>query len=114
MNSLEVNMKTYDRVKLILEQSERARNSDKALIWEFWVQESKATKMKDYSPGVLFQHNFMQATSPESIRRCRQKIQEKHPELAPTLQGVRRKRKIKEQTKGTFAYREDIEKDVYY
>ncbi|MCX6705352.1 MAG: hypothetical protein NT162_03400 [Candidatus Woesebacteria bacterium] len=85
-------MKVYDRVLQILNRDEKARNSDKYLIWEFWVEEGKASKGEEnfdrnsYNDGYITQLDFRSATSPETIRRIRQKIQETHPELAPTSQ----------------------------
>jgi hypothetical protein len=106
-------MKTYDRVLQILNNNEKARNSDKHLIWEFWVEEGRAEKSETdkfdtYLDGYISQLNFMSATSPESIRRCRQKIQETHPELRPTSEVAIQRRK-KQASKGTFIYREQYD-----
>ena len=104
-------LKTYDRVLQILNKDEKARNSDKYLIWEFWVEEGWATNFSEdgdmASDGYMNQRAFMSATSPESIRRCRQKIQETHPELAPTSQTALFRRN-KEKSRGTYIFREQI------
>ena len=100
-------MKNYDKVKTILENYPDTRNSDKKLIWEFWVQE-----MVVFS-GFLSFENFIKATSPESIRRARQKIQQLYPELGPTSELVRKRRGIKSATKGTFIYREDNGQGIF-
>lgn len=106
-------MKTYDRVLKILNEHEKARNSDKFTIWQFWVEEGKAVngEWRDgyFKDGYMNQSDFTSATSAESIRRCRQKIQETHPELQATNPEVIKKRKQKEASKGTFIYREDPE-----
>jgi len=91
--------KTYDRVKTILEKHIETRNSDKMLIWAYWVTEGLAG---DY----ITAHDFLKVTSPESIRRARQKIQELHSELGPTSELVKKRRGIKSATKGTFIFRE--------
>jgi hypothetical protein len=107
-------MKTYDRVLQILNNNEKARNSDKHLIWEFWVEEGLASNEHEvigegiYEEGYIDQVSFIRATSPESIRRCRQKIQETHPELRPTSEVAIQRRK-KQASKGTFIYREQYD-----
>lgn len=107
-------MKTYDRVLQILNNDEKARNSDKHLIWKFWVEEGFAfnggynSREDNYQDGYINQSGFMSATSPESIRRCRQKIQETHPELRPTSEVAISRRK-KQASKGTFIYREQYD-----
>ena len=105
-------MKTYDKVFLMLKDDPKTRNSDKYLIWKYWVEEGKATvdryEGNTYLPGIIYHTDFMSATSPESIRRARQKIQETHPELRPTNPKVLARRFKKEQTKGTFIYRENV------
>ena len=49
--------------------------------------------------------NFMDATSPENIRRTRQKVQQDHPELQSSKKVLETKKKIEDQ-KGTFVYLE--------
>jgi len=73
--------KTKDKVKLLLEQHPHLRDSDSKLISSFWyfelgdsINNIKAVEMlKLYCDGAL--------SCPESIRRCRAKIQEQEPEL---------------------------------
>lgn len=107
-------MKDYDRVYQILVKEPETRNSDKELIWEFfkslgliknfeWYAETKEFISKDAFCSSL-------TTSTETIRRIRQKIQEKNPELQPTNSRVRTTRRMKEKTKGTFIYRTSTKK----
>jgi predicted HAD superfamily hydrolase len=69
-------MKLYDRCLDILKRNQQARNSDKVLIWE--VFRETGTLMDGQ---VITKDGWMGSVSTESIRRCRQKIQETHPEL---------------------------------
>jgi hypothetical protein len=100
-------MKTYDLVKQILTDYPNTRNSDKDLIWKFWKEEG----------FVLFDqisfYEFKKSTSPESICRARRKVQELWPQLEPTNPKVRRMRRFKEDTKGTFIYRENYEQNKF-
>jgi len=70
----------YDQVKLILEEFPETRDSDKRLIWEFWIREGKTDYVYTEPQFITF-YNFLSATSPESIRRSRQAIQLHHPQL---------------------------------
>lgn len=98
-------MRTYDRVKILLEQSVDCRNSDKILIWAFWRAEGKlAAGGSLFDQGyTLSENNFMSATAPESIIRARRKVQELYPNLRAT-ETVKAKRRGIEKTKGTFIY----------
>ncbi len=70
-------MKLIEKVMHILNEDERTRDNDNLLIAKIWYSESKHTDvvefLKAFSAGNL--------TSPESIRRCRQKLQEETPGL---------------------------------
>lgn len=96
-------MKLYDLVKELLEESVIYRNSDKKLIWKVWRINGAVNEGSD----ILTFDKFMSATSPESIRRCRQKIQETFPELRASTE-VDDERQLKAEEKGTFIYREPI------
>lgn len=102
-------MKIYDLVKKLLEEDIDNRNSDKKLIWCVWESTGYV------SNGYITFNSFINSRcpNPESIRRCRQKIQETHPELQATLD-VRRKRQKKEADKGTFVFRETISDDPIF
>jgi hypothetical protein len=105
-------MKTYDRLKTILENYPDTRNSDKRLIWKFWEEEGLIDYGDAYGDFIK-ECDFLKATSPESIRRARQKIQQLYPELGPTSELVRKRRGIKSATKGTFIYREDNGQGIF-
>ena len=66
------------------------RDDDNKLIASFWAYEAddkgldKANFLQDFSKGLY--------TSPESIRRMRQKLQEMNPELRGRNYGKRKKR----------------------
>jgi hypothetical protein len=94
--------KIYDIVKRLLQEQVACRNSDKQLQWQFLRDRNFVIDSQ------LSYWSFMNAPSMESIRRCRQKIQEKHPELGPTNSEVVVGRKKKEDTKSTFIYREEV------
>lgn len=92
--------KTYDLIKKLLTNDPELRDSDKKLIWEVWDQ----LNLTD-SFVYISRLNFMKAPSTETIRRCRQKIQELHPELQSSKR-IRELREEKEKEKGTFIFRE--------
>lgn len=93
--------KFYDRIKELLIQCPYLRDSDKKLIWTIWNREYLIINAS--IPYV----NFLEATSPETIRRTRQKVQQDHPELQSS-RGVKAMKDKKEKSKGTFVYREEI------
>lgn len=93
--------KLYDVVKDLLTANKELRDNDKKLMWAVWRIE-----------GVILNDTitlvgFLKATSPESIRRTRQKIQEKFPTLDASPQVKVERQKIEEE-KGTFVYREKV------
>ena len=97
-------MKIYDLVKQLLTDYPELRDSDKKLIWEVWDQ---LELVDEFGFQHITYDNFMKAPSTESIRRARQLIQARHPELQATKR-VRSYRHQKEESKGTFAYREEV------
>lgn len=100
-------MTVYDLVYLCLKEHKQARNSDKFLYF-FLLSKQGLVKNK-----TLTWENFKKAPSFETVRRSRQKVQEEHPELGPTSDRVKQLRGRKEDTKGTFIYREEVtESDV--
>jgi hypothetical protein len=82
---------TKDKVKGLLEASANCRDDDNVLIATMWYEENLAESLSaflnDLANGKL--------TSPESIRRCRQKLQEENP----SLRGDNYKQRHKETTK---------------
>ena len=94
-------MKLYDLVVSLLKQDTKYRESDKELIWRVFEVQGIVVD------GVIKKDRFMRAKSTESIRRCRQKVQENKPELASKSEY----RKLIEKQKGTHVYRETIFND---
>jgi len=76
---------TKDKVKLLLEKTPHLRDDDFRLIANFYYFESPHNLLK--ISALDFLHDFAEGkhTSPESIRRCRQKLQEDYPELRGKL-----------------------------
>jgi hypothetical protein len=99
-------MKIYDLVKKLLEENQRYRDSDKELIWAVWQRLGFATTS-------ITKEQFLLDTCPlpESIRRCRQNIQEHFPNLDAS-EGVKRARRKKEKEKGAFVFREEAGKKL--
>ena len=87
----------------MLEARPELRNSDDKLLWAVWVELGYAT------PDSIAQSAFFnpQLPAPESITRCRRKLQEQYPHLQAT-EAVRRGRNVKAQEKGTHIYREIV------
>lgn len=97
--------KLYDRCLDILKRDPLARNSDKVLIWEVFKE---TYTVKD---GRIDFDAWMNSVSTESVRRCRQKIQETHQELQAD-NVIQTYRKGIQKQKGTHIYREVIYDDV--
>lgn len=96
-------MKLYDLVFHILKTDSYTRSSDKKLIWE-------VLKYQGFTEnGAITYTRFMSKdiANFESVRRCRQKIQEKYPELR-AVGVVFQERAKKAKQKGNFIYREPI------
>jgi hypothetical protein len=91
----------YLVIKELLTEKVEYRDSDKKLLWAVWEKEGHVVGGK-LSYGDWLSPSL---TSSESIRRTRQKIQEKDPSLqaSPRIQALRKRR---QKTKGTFVYRE--------
>jgi len=94
-------MKLYDLVLTLLRSDELYRDNDKALIWRVWEMDNRS------SFNSISKYEFMKCTSPESIRRTRQMIQARFPELKPSKQTQEMRDEIKKD-KGTFVFRETI------
>lgn len=94
-------IRLYDHVKRMLEDSPMLRDSDRKLIWRVWSDLGFVT-----GRAIIYE-DFMKAPLPETIRRIRQKIQEKHPNLRSS-QSVMEAKIDKQYEKGTFIYREQI------
>lgn len=86
-------MKTYDLIKKLLTEHPDLRNSDKRLIWAVWETQGLSTT-------YITKQDFLdKAELPESVRRARQEIQSKHPELRGTAHDDK-----KESMKGAFVF----------
>lgn len=96
-------MKVYDKVKYFLEAFPQTRDSDKLLIYLYWNNQQLRVfgKQGDLTKEFL----LGSATSSETIRRCRQKIQEENPELRSSRQ-IQKIKDRKQGTKGAFIYDE--------
>ncbi len=94
-------MKLYDLVLTLLRSDELYRDNDKALIWRVWEMDNRS------SFNSISRYEFMKCTSPESIRRTRQMIQARFPELKASKQTQEMRDEIKKD-KGTFVFRETI------
>lgn len=68
-------MKVFERVKAILETYPEARNSDNVCEWIYLEQ------IGIVENNIITRSSFLEAPPLESIRRARQLVQEKHPEL---------------------------------
>ena len=95
----------YDLVKELLTDYPELRDSDKKLIWKVWF--NLGLVVFGDQPMFIRFDNFMKAPSTESIRRCRQKIQEHFPELRGS-KAVQKARAEKAEENGTFIFRETI------
>lgn len=76
-------------VRKVLEEKERARNSDKYLIW-FIRHKVEGHDLNNFD-------EYVKASSPETIRRVRQEIQNNEREFLPTDPEVIEKRRFKEE-----------------
>lgn len=94
-----MNIKIYDLVKELLVKYPELRDSDKKLIWNVWGHQGLVWS------GSVVKEDYMRGFSPESITRCRRKLQEQYPELQSSKR-VQEFREKKADQKGTFIYRE--------
>jgi hypothetical protein len=70
-------MKTIEKVMNLLNADPRTRDNDELLTALIWHRETKATSVLEF----LTNYSERKYTSAESIRRCRQKLQEEFPGL---------------------------------
>lgn len=78
-----MNLTTKDKVKNLLINYPHLRDSDERLIATYWMKEAGSKDALDNMTATKFLLNFVEGayTSPESIRRMRQKIQEQDESL---------------------------------
>lgn len=100
-------MKLYDHIHNLLSEHAELRDSDKKLAWVIWQKQGVVVD------GRMSQEGFMRAEHFETIRRTRQKVQEDHEELKsnPLVQAFKDE---KQETKGMFVYRHDIDLSQYH
>ena len=74
---------TKEKVKILLEKYPHLRDSDERLIATYWMFEVGGQDSLSRMTAHQFLQNFVEGayTSPESIRRVRQKIQEQNETL---------------------------------
>jgi hypothetical protein len=99
----------YDLVKKLLTEYPATRDNDKKLQWLTFGRLGFITgsyivgrELKSY---ITFE-DFFKAPSTETIRRCRQKVQELNPELRGS-KFVQEKRAEKAEQKGMFVFHEN-------
>ena len=94
-------MKTYLLVKKLLTLYPELRSDDKLLHWKMFELQGKLVN------GYLSYKGFKSAKSTETVRRIRQKIQEKYPELRANAK-TQELRKTLQNTKGTWIFKNDV------
>jgi len=92
--------RTYNLILRLLQENPIYRDDDRKLMWAVWKIEGYISPTNTLSYGSYLSTT---CTSTETIRRTRQKIQEQHKDLQAS-NPVRRLRKRKEMTKGTFIF----------
>jgi len=77
-----VTLNIKDKVQKYLVEDPRTRDNDALLSVLIWWKELQGNGKNDISAVDFFKmYSKNEFTSPESIRRCRQKIQEENPSL---------------------------------
>ncbi len=99
--------KIFDLVKELLTEHPSLRDSDKKLLWAVWWKKRLVQAQKPLAISRILYMDYMNAPSSESITRARRKVQEMYPELAAT-KPIEKRRRVKEQTKGTFIFNEEV------
>lgn len=76
-------IKIKDSVQQLLVKYEHLRDDDHRLIANIYYKVAKEKNPTQTYSAMDFLHDFAKGyyPSPETIRRCRQKIQEDHPQL---------------------------------
>lgn len=100
-------MKLYDKIKQLLTDYPEYRNSDKKLMWKMWQEETLSFGFDRGNYESISKRDFMYATPPETIRRTRQQIVAKYPELQSDKKILLEKKKIEAQ-RGTHVFREEV------
>ena len=74
-----------DKVKALLIKSPHLRDDDNKLIATYYYHESQSNLLKITALDFLHEFADGKFTNPETIRRCRQRLQEECPELRGKL-----------------------------
>tara|TARA_R100000656_G_scaffold106011_1_gene78085 strand:- start:34 stop:342 length:309 start_codon:yes stop_codon:yes gene_type:complete len=94
-----LNESTIDTVKKLLTNHPHLRDNDNKLLANIWFE--KAPKIEEHVMDFLQMLANGELPSAESVRRCRQKLQELNPELRGELWDKRHKmqKQIKDELK---------------
>lgn len=84
-------MKTIDKVLKQLNQDARTRDNDNLLIAKIWYLEYRQKSDDSDLINFFIKLSDNEISSAESIRRCRQKLQEEYPGLRGKSYSVRHK-----------------------
>tara|TARA_R110002049_G_scaffold25856_1_gene90394 strand:+ start:735 stop:1061 length:327 start_codon:yes stop_codon:yes gene_type:complete len=84
-------IKVKDKVEYLLENYPIFRDDDNKLIAKIWYSETKSKNIKDF----LMEFGDKKISSPEAIRRARQKLQEQNSHLRGNLYSKRHKNGVK-------------------
>ena len=91
------------RTKEILSKDKDARNNDNMLIWDYWAEFDDPTGLIRRTMYALGRKKIMfELTSPESIRRSRQKIQNEMGWYKPTPSVMEKRIKKQEAMRKTL------------
>jgi len=74
-----------DKVKALLVKSPHLRDDDNKLIATYYYHESQSNLLKITALDFLHEFADGKFTNPETIRRCRQRLQEEYPDLRGKL-----------------------------
>jgi len=91
-------MTIKEQVKDLLEKNVSLRDSDKKLIWAYWIVYDGIVEP---DKKTLRLERYMDGTPSESITRARRQVQEDNPSLRGS-EWVQEQRALKEATKGRF------------
>lgn len=78
-------IKVKDKVEYLLTNHPIFRDDDNKLIAKIWYSETNSTNLKDF----MLEFGDKKISSPEAIRRARQKLQEHNPGLRGVLYNKR-------------------------
>tara|TARA_B110000902_G_C13878524_1_gene425736 strand:+ start:159 stop:458 length:300 start_codon:yes stop_codon:yes gene_type:complete len=78
-------IKVKDKVEYLLKNFPIFRDDDNKLIAKIWYSETKSKNLRDF----MIEFGDKKISSPEAIRRARQKLQEHEPSLRGALYNAR-------------------------